>query len=494
MPRFSDELLNTLEKTGNRLPHPTLLFVWLCALVLLASALAAFSGLQVTHPVSGESVSAVNLMSASGVQQMLTSTVSNFTQFAPVGTVLVAMLGLGVAERSGLIGVLLAGLVRRAEGQILTFLVVFSGVMSSLAADAGYVVLIPLAAMIFQGAGRHPLAGIAAAFAGVSGGYSANLLLGPFDALLSGISTEAAQIVEPGYTVSIAANYWFMMASVLLVSVLGTWVTHRWTEPRLAGLTTGVPDHAEAPVDRPEQSRGLWAVGVFSLLFIVVLLSGLHTPDAWLRSGQSITTSPFMKGIVVVISLYALICGVIYGFASGRWRYGSDVVHAMEQTLAGMAGYLVLMFFAAQFVAWFSWSQLGLITAVSGADLLTQIDAPPAVLLLVFIFIAAFINLFVGSGSAKWALLAPVFVPMLMLVGIAPEVTQVAFRIGDSSTNIITPLMPYFGVVLAFAQTYRKDLGMGTVMAMMLPYSLAFLFGWSALLLVWMTLGWALGV
>jgi len=491
--RLSNRFLNVIEGAGNRLPHPTLLFIWLCALVLVLSALAGVSGASVIHPVSGETISAVSLLSAEGAQKILTSTVSNFTHFAPVGTVLVAMLGLGVAERSGLIGVVLGRMVNRAKGQCLTFLVVFTGVMSSLAADSGYVVLIPLAAMIFHSAGRHPLAGIAAAFAGVSGGYSANLLLGPFDALLSGISTEAAHIVDPAYDVSIAANYWFMMASVFLVSALGTWVTTRWTEPRLASLAV-VDDVSRATEAEPEGTRhGLIAVGAFSLIFILVLLSGTLSADGWLRAGAPLTTSPFMKGIVVLIAVYAMISGYLFGRFSGRWQSGTELVKAMESTMSTMAGYLVLMFFAAQFVAWFSWSQLGLITAVSGAEMLTQIDAPPIVLLLVFILIAAGINLLIGSGSAKSALLAPVFVPMLMLVGISPEVTQVAFRIGDSSTNIITPLMPYFGVVLAFAQTYRKDLGIGTVMAMMLPYSLVFLVGWSALLGVWVTAGWALG-
>ena len=497
-------ILNHIEVVGNRLPHPTLLFIILAGLVLLISALAGMAGLSVIHPQTNESIAVVNLLSAEGIQRILTNTVQNFTSFAPVGTVLVAMLGLGVAERSGLIGLLLQRSVSKARGHFLTFGVVFAGVMSSLAADAGYVVLIPLAALIFQAAGRHPLAGIAAAFAGVSGGYSANLLLGPFDAILSGISTEAAQLVSPGYDVSIAANYYFMVASAFLIAAVASVVTARWVEPRLRLISvSGASDGTESDLkDSTEDNisestinnrKGLRAVGLFSLVFVSLILLGLLPEAGFLRGSGSILGSPFMKGIVVVIALYALVTGWIFARFSRRWESNRELVTAMESSMAGMAGYIVLMFFAAQFVAYFSWSQLGLITAIEGAELLTHLELPPVILLIVFILVAATINLLVGSGSAKWALLAPVFVPMLMLTGIAPESTQVAFRIGDSVTNIVTPLMPYFGVVLAFAQKYRSDLGMGTMMAMMLPYSIGLLLMWSVLLAFWIGVGLPLG-
>lgn len=497
-------ILNHIEVVGNRLPHPTLLFIILAGMVLLISALASMADLSVIHPQTNESIAVVNLLSAEGIQRILTNTVQNFTNFAPVGTVLVAMLGLGVAERSGLIGLLLQRSVSKARGHFLTFGVVFAGVMSSLAADAGYVVLIPLAALIFQAAGRHPLAGIAAAFAGVSGGYSANLLLGPFDAILSGISTEAAQLVSPGYEVSIAANYYFMVVSAFLIAAVASVVTARWVEPRLRLISvSGVCDEAERDLkDSTEDNiseniinnrKGLRAVGLFSLVFVSLILLGLLPEAGFLRGSGSILGSPFMKGIVVVIALYALVTGWIFARFSRRWDSNRELVTAMESSMAGMAGYIVLMFFAAQFVAYFSWSQLGLITAIEGAELLTRLELPPVLLLIVFILVAATINLLVGSGSAKWALLAPVFVPMLMLTGIAPESTQVAFRIGDSVTNIVTPLMPYFGVVLAFAQKYRSDLGMGTMMAMMLPYSIGLLLMWSVLLAFWIGVGLPLG-
>ena len=501
-PSFVLRVLSRVESIGNRLPAPTLLFVYLALGILLLSAVAAWLGVSSHHPVTQEPIQALNLLSAEGLHRILASTVTNFTQFAPVGTVLVAMLGIGVAERSGLFAVVLGAVVRRAKGTWLTAVVVFLAIMSSLAADTGYVVLIPLAALMFHAAGRHPLAGIAAAFAGVSGGYSANLLLGPFDAILAGISTEAAQIIEPNYQVGIAANYYFMIASTFLITIVGTFVTNRWVEPRLLAEGAEQPVLNEAIVlsgDETSSSfndrRGLIAVGILSVIFVGLLLCGLIPSDGVLRSEQGeILRSPFIKGIVVIISVYALLCGAIFARVSGRWKNLSECVVAMELSMATMASYLVLMFFAAQFVAYFSWSQLGIISAIEGANQLRSWQLSQQYLLLIFVFIAASINLLIGSGSAKWALLAPIFVPMLLLAGIPPENSQIAFRIGDSVTNIITPLMPYFGVVIAYAQRYQPNLGIGTLMALMLPYSVSFLIAWSALMMVWLWAGWPLGL
>lgn len=501
-PSFVFRVLSRIESAGNRLPAPTLLFVYLALGILLLSALTSWLGVSALHPVTQEPIQALNLLSTEGLHRILGSTVSNFTQFAPVGTVLVAMLGIGVAERSGLFAVVLGGIVKRAKGVWLTMVVVFVAIMSSLAADTGYVVLIPLAALVFHAAGRHPLAGIAAAFAGVSGGYSANLLLGPFDAILAGISTEAAQIIEPDYQVSIAANYYFMIASTFLITIVGTFVTNRWVEPRLMAenieqpiLSENIAQSSDDASLRFNDRRGLIAVGILSTLFAVLLLGGLIPSDGVLRSPQGeVLRSPFIKGIVVIISVYALLCGVVFARVSGRWKNLSECVTAMELSMATMASYLVLMFFAAQFVAYFSWSQLGIISAIEGANQLRSWQLSHEFLLLVFVLIAASINLLIGSGSAKWALLAPIFVPMLLLAGIPPESSQIAFRIGDSVTNIITPLMPYFGVVIAYAQRYKSNLGIGTLMALMLPYSISFLIAWSALMMTWLWMGWPLGL
>ncbi len=485
-------ILDAIERAGNKLPNPTLLFVFMCALVLLASALAAALGFSAAHPLTGNKLQALNLISVQGLHLILSETVSNFVGFAPVGTVLVAIMGIGVAEHSGLLSSLLRATVLKAPPRALSFAVVFAGVMSSLAADAGYVVLIPLAALIFQSAGRHPLAGIAAAFAGVSGGYSANLLITPLDAILAGISTEAAALVDPGYGVNAAGNYYFIIVSALLISLVGTLVTERIVCRRLPQSRN---ETAEIEPLAAQEKRGLVAVAGYTAVFIGLLLWALLPEDGILRdpATHGVLGSPFLQGIVTVIAVYAAVAGIIFGKVSGRYSRSGEFVEGMEQHMATMAGYLVLMFFAAQFVSYFAWSNLGSIIAIKGAGLLSALDLGAGFLLVIFIIMTASINLFIGSSSAKWALIAPIFVPMLMLAGISPEATQMAYRIGDSSTNIITPLMPYFGVVIAFAQQYEKRVGIGTLITMMLPYSIAFIISWSALLLLWIAFGWPLG-
>lgn len=486
--------LTNIENAGNRLPDPTLMFLFLCGIILAISGLAAWLNLSATHPVSGSTIEAVNLLNAEGLQKILTKAVSNFTSFAPVGTVLVAIMGIAVAEHSGLLSCVLTQTVLRAPPRLMTFSVVLAGILSSLAADTGYVVLVPLAAMIFLAAGRHPLAGIAAAFAGVSGGYSANLLIGPLDAILAGISTEAAALIDPSYEVSAAGNYYFIVVSTFVVAVAGTWVTERLIIPRLGDYSQSSPSTG-IPTLTPSQRSGLKQVGIFTAVFIGLLLMVTVPEGGVLRDSQtgSLLRSPFIAGIVVIISLYAAIAGWIFGRATKTFKQSRDFVLAMDKGMATMASYLVLMFFAAQFVNYFAWSQLGAIAAIKGAALLQLMSPDTPVLLLCFVLMAAMINLLVGSASAKWALIAPIFVPMFLLLGISPEATQVAYRVGDSTTNIITPLMPYFGVVVAFTRQYDKDAGIGTLIAMMLPYSVAFLILWSLLLIGWIIGDFPLG-
>lgn len=501
-PASTRPLLNWIERQGNRLPHPTVLFMALCVVMLVLSAITHWLGFSATHPTSGELINAQSLLSKAGVQHILDSSVDNFIHFAPVGTVLVVMLGMGIAEQSGLMQTALNATVRRAPKRWLSGVVVLAGVLSNLAMDAGYVVLIPLAALAFISAGRHPLIGIAAAFAGVSGGFSANLLLGPFDAIMAGISQEAARIIEPGYNVSIAANYYFLLVSTLLITLLGTWVTERFIAPRFEQRsyrgnvedtikTTDTTDATEQT--HAKDQRGLRWVGIMSIGYAALLILSVVPEGGWLRGDGGFFTSPFIQGIVVLLALYAALAGTVFAIARGTFTAKSLWVEGMESAMRTMAPYLVLMFFAAQCLDYFSWSQIGIITAINGAEALQSLPLNLTALLLCFIVLIAFINLLIGSASAKWALLAPVFVPMLMLVGISPEASQVAFRIGDSSTNIITPLMPYFGVVVAFAQRYDRDAGIGTIMAMMIPYSIAFLIGWSLLLSAWLLLGLPLG-
>ncbi len=498
MNAFINRCLNYIEEVGNRLPHPTLLFIILCGIVLAISLLASLLGLEAYHPINGSVIKAQNLLSQEGLHKILANTVKNFVQFAPVGTVLVAVMGIGIAEHSGLLGTVIKATILKAPRQFLSFFVVIMGVMSSLAADTGYVVLLPLAGVIFWAAGRHPVIGIAAAFAGVSGGFSANLIIGPLDAILAGISTEAAKLVTDDYFVTAAGNYYFIFVSTFLIGIVGTWVTEKVVAPRfpsIDNLDAEIPPEYEYPEITPEQKRALKAVGLFSLAFIGLILAGLIPEQGFLRDPEthSILRSPMIKGIVTIIAVYGGLCGIIFGHVSGQYKSNSDFIKGMEEHMATMAGYLVLMFFAAQLVNYFAWSNLGAIMAIKGALLLQALAFPPAILLVCFILLAAGINLFIGSASAKWALLAPIFVPMLLLAGISPEATQVAFRIGDSATNIITPLMPYFGVAVAFAQHYKKDIGIGSIIAIMLPYSIAFLLSWACLLFIWVSFDWPLG-
>lgn len=485
--------LKFIESAGNRLPHPTALFIYMSLGVLVLSWFLQLLEVSAIHPVSQAPIAVNNLLSQSGLQKILENTVSNFTQFAPVGTVLVAMLGLGIAEKSGLLAALLKRMVGESKGKLLTATVVFTGVMSSLAADAGYVVLIPIAGLVFNAAGKHPIAGMAAAFAGVSGGYSANLLIGPVDAILAGLSTEASKLVEPDREVGVLANYYFIIASTLFITAAGTWVTEKVT---LKALPHWQPSGQNQSYGLSTQERlGLKRSALMAVIFCGIILLGLLPENGLLRNPEtgSITRSPFISGIVTLISLLAALCGWAYGTAQQHYKEKGSIVADMEATMATMASYLVLMFFAAQFVNYFAWSNIGLILAIEGARWLQQLSLSPVLLLSLFIFMCAGINLLIGSASAKWSLLAPIFIPMFLLVGIAPEQVQAAYRVGDSSTNIITPLMPYFGVVVAFMQRYQSQLGVGTMISLMLPYSITFLIGWSALFAAWIGLGLSLG-
>ncbi len=488
--------LSALERTGNRLPHPTLLFFYLCLLILLLSKLFAWFDLSALHPLNGKTIVAVDLISREGLHKILSQTVSNFTQFAPLGTVLVAMLGIGIAEQSGLLQTLLRVIVLKTSKRLVTFSVVFAGVLSSLAADSGYVALIPLSAAVFLAAGKHPIAGIAAAFAGVSGGFSANLMIGPLDAILAGISTEAVHLVNPNYEVTATGNYYFIVVSTFLIALLGTWVTEKLVIPYLGEYKAETDNKIDLQQQLNDQEkRGLLYCGLFTIIFVACICVMLIPENGLLRNSMSgsISNSPFIKGIVVIISLYFALAGLCYGHGANTLQNKNAVIHSMEKTMETMASYLVLMFFAAQFVNYFSWTQLGLISAIQGSELLKTANVGPISLIFIFTMLAASLNLLIGSASAKWAIMAPVFVPMLYLLGISPEATQIAFRIGDSCTNIITPLMPYFGLVIAFVQRYNKQAGMGTMIATMLPYSICFFIGWSLLLIIWITLDLPLG-
>jgi aminobenzoyl-glutamate transport protein len=484
-----------VERAGNVLPHPATLFASLTVVVALISAVAAASGLSVSHPGTGATIESRSLLSLNGLHWLLTHVVSNFTGFAPLGTVLVAMLGIGVAEGTGLIGAALRLLVLAAPKRLLTFALVFAGIMSNVASEAGYVLLIPLAAMVFQVVGRNPIVGMAAAFAGVSGGFSANLLLGTVDPLLAGLSEEAARIVTPGYVVSPAANYYLMAAATFVLAAAGTWVTEVLIAPRLGNPERQSGDEGQLQRLSPAEKRGLVWTAVAGAVCVALVLLGTVPAQGFLRDPAtgSLLRSPFMSGIVTLIFALGTTLGVVYGIAAGTVRKDTDLLKGMDKAMATLGSYLVLVFFAAQFVAAFNWSNLGLVVAVKGADVLRQLAWGPIPLIVAFILLTAVLNLFMGSASAKWAIMAPIFVPMFMLLGLTPELTQAAYRIGDSTTNVISPLMSYFALIIAFVQRYQPSAGIGTLVSIMLPYTIVFLVVWTALLVVWMLLGLPLG-
>ena len=487
--------LDGIERVGNKLPHPVTLFAIFAVMVVLLSSLFSALGVKVADPMNeGEFLTVKNLLSSEGIAYLFESAVTNFTSFAPLGTVLVTMLGIGIAERTGLISAALRGLVTSVPKQLLTAALVFGGVMSSMAADAGYVVLTPLGAVLFAGLGRHPLAGLAAAFAGVSGGFSANLLLTSLDPLLGGLTKDAAAIFDPAYAENInyAMNYYFMIASVFLITIIGTLVTDKIVEPRLGTFKGDVKE--EVNYLSAVEKKGLWGA-LISIIITSIGLALLVVPS-WgpLRGGEeNIVNAPFFHSLVPVILILFFVPGFVYGKITKTIKSDKDVADQLSDTMATMGSYIVLAFAAAQFVAYFKESNLGLVLAVNGAELLESTGFKGIPLILAFIVISGFINLFIGSAYAKWAIMAPVFVPIMMQIGYTPEFTQLVYRIADSTTNIISPLMPYFAIVIAFAQKYDKNVGIGTLIATMLPYSIALTIGWVLMLIIWMLTGIDIG-
>lgn len=554
-------LLSFVERLGNLLPHPVTLFALFALGVIVVSAIAAAVGLQVEDPrppgSSGRSadgvIAARSLLTGDGFRWIVENLVRNFVGFAPLGTVLVALLGVGIAERSGLLSAAVRLVVLGAPRTMVTAALVLAGVLSNTASEMGYVVLVPMGAAIFLALGRHPLAGLAAAFAGVSGGYSANLLLGTIDPLLAGITQEAARLYDPGYEVHPAVNWYFMAVSTFVITGIGTFVTARIVEPRLGPYDRS---RGEEGIERaisierltPDERRGLRRAAVAALLVALsfVWLAGprpsveieaprgttLAQAIAWsdaeraaaaaaegpmttlvlpreegaggslaralgslpgygvLRNPQTgeLLSSPFTRGIVALLLVFFVVPGVVYGRAVGTIRTDRDAIAAMSATISSMGLYIVLVFFAAQFVAFFDYTRLGSITAVVGSDAIIAMRLDSPLVFVPFILLCAFINLMLGSASAQWAVMAPIFVPMLMRVGYSPEVIQAAYRIGDSVTNIVTPMMSYFGIIFAFAVRYDRRLGIGTLIATMLPYSIAFTIVWTLLFYLWVFL------
>jgi aminobenzoyl-glutamate transport protein len=556
--------LDGVERVGNALPDPIVLFGGGAALVLLLSVLGASLGWEVDKPVAApatapvldsgtgepvvarktrmegrrpvlvtdpdgrpaltpvtepvleggrlkiaratEAVTVRSLADREGAKWVLDNLVGNFTRFHPLGVVLVAMLGIGVAEKTGLIGAVLKAMMKLTPARLLNPAMVLVGVLSSLAADAGYVVLPPVAALLYKSVGRSPLTGIAAVFAGVAAGFSANLVITSLDPLLGGLSTIGAQLLDPTYEVLPTANWYFMIASTGLLTLVGWFVTARFVEPRFAGKAPdeGGPspvtdEERAAAVLAPAEVRAMGVAAVAGLVALALSLALILVPGAplWAPAGAP---PRWGDAVVPILFFVFLAMGIAYGAstdslrtATGARRRDTGVARLMASTMADMGPYVVLAFFAAQFVEFFNYSNLGVLLAIRGGELLASLPLPPQALMGAFVVVTMIGNLFIGSASAKYAFFAPVFVPMFMQVGISPELVQAAYRVGDSCTNIITPLNPYFVVVLVFVQRYVPKAGLGTLVSMMLPYTLFFWIAWTILLLAWMTLGVPLG-
>ncbi len=495
--------LQRIAEIGNKLPDPVTLFFLIAAMVVVVSAVFAGASAEMMDPTNpGEwiTIEVNNLLTAEGIQWMYLSAIDNFVGFAPLGPVLMVMLGIGIAERTGLITTALRLAVMSVPDNWITATLIFACVMSSMAADAGYVVMIPLAAVLFAGLGRHPIAGLAAAFAGVSGGFSANLLITGLDPMLAEITNEAASTVGD-YEVMVTANLYFLMVSTFMVTAVGTLVTSKFVEPMLGDWD---PSQAKEPVKKPEMPgpkeffafKGAMVAAAMVLAGILVLGFWSGSPlrelsgdtEHWFEAMQ-----PFFQRLDVLITLLFFIPGLVFGVLKGEIKNDKDVADMAGDTMSSMGAYIVLAFPAGQFIEYFSQTNLDVVVADRGVQLLEMIGLGGIPLLIGFIIVSGVLNLFFGSASAKWAVMGPVFVPMLMLMGLSPEVVQAAYRVGDSVTNIITPLMPYLPLIIVFAKRYVEDIEIGTILTVMLPYSVALGIAWTIMLVLWVLLGIPIG-
>ena len=491
--------LDKVEKVGNKLPDPAIIFAFCLFIVWILSAIFSQFTFETIDPRSGEAVVVNNLLTGDRLADFLSRMVTIFTGFAPLGVVLVAMLGVGVAEHSGFISAGLKRMLDHTPKALLTPMVVLVAIVSHTATDAGYVLVIPLAGVIFYAMGRHPLAGIAAAFAGVSGGFCANFIPSAIDPLLQSFTQSAAQLIDPEIQINPLNNWFFNSASTLLVVSIGWYLTDKVIEPRLKDVEIdGDPNEIPRFDELDErQSRALKLASMTMLAGIVALVFVLIPSDSPMRDANGQLTSfaaPIMQSIVPLIFLLFLLPGVVYGYASGTFKTSKDMINTMTKAMQGMSYYIVMAFFCALFIDAFGKSNLGALLAIEGAEVLKALQLPSMVTIVGIIFLTAFVNLFVGSSSAKWALLGPIFVPMLMQLNISPDLTQAAYRLGDSSSNIITPLMPYFPLVVVYCQRYVKSTGIGTLLSIMLPYSICILILWTAFLLLYWSLGLPLGI
>lgn len=488
-----ERFLDGVERVGNRLPHPFMIFVYLALITILVSWVVSLFGVSFEDPATGDALRIQSLVSGDGLEYILTSTVTNFVEFPPLGTVLTIILGIGLAQRTGLIEAAMKRTIMNAPSSLITYAVVFVGILGNLASDAAFIVIPPLAALVFLGVGRHPLAGLAAGFAAAGAGFSANFLITSTDALLSGITTGVLQSVAEGETVTPVSNWFFMIASVPVLMFAGVFVTERLVEPRLGAYE----DEHEAEMMEPvtdRENRGLRNALIAAVVFVVLLVAVTLPSASPLRNEDGgLIPSPLLDGVVPIIFLFFVVVALAYGITVGKIERTADVPRLMGETIAGMAGFIVLIFAASQFLAYFEYSNLSTWIAVSGADALQSINLTGLPVLFAFIFVTVILSFVIYSGSALWAILAPIFIPLFYLLDYNPAYVQAAYRIADSSTNVLTPLNPYVPLVLAFMQQYDRRAGFGTLFSLMLPYTVVFLLVWTLLFAVWAIAGLPVG-
>ncbi len=523
--------LNWIEKVGNKVPNPTIMFVYLIGLIAVLSAILSAVGVSVTDevvtPVPKDEFNQINehlggtwsiydsttgepaeipdfviseqtfevrsLLSVEGIRHFFSSFVDNFAGFGVVAVTLVAMAGVGVAEHAGLMGAAIRRVVKVAPPRWLTFILIFVGVISSVATDAGYLILVPLAAAAFLSVGRHPLAGLAAAFAGVGAVFGANVLITPSDSMLTEITNEV--LTSSGLqTIEVTQNYYFSIASSILMAIVAVIVTVRITQKRL-----GVYDRAdlqfggtEEVIDHKAEARGLKFAGVALLVYVAFILLLTLPPGAPLRdpvSGNIIGTTPFMASLILIISLAFLVCGAAYGLGARTLVGGNAAVAAITKTFASLGGLLLMFLMIAQFIALFNWTNLPTVAAVSAAELLQQANVPAVVLLVAFILVIVILDFILPGLVPKWVIFAPVFIPIFASLDIAPQTLLAAYRVGDSPVNVLTPLMVYLPFIVTVVQRYKKNAGIGTVIALMIPYTVWILISWIVLYVAWFLLG-----
>lgn len=485
--------LQWVERIGNKIPNPFLLFVYLIALLMVASAVISWFNITAVNPTNGEIIRVKNLLSVEGIQWILPNVIKNFSGFTPLGSILALVIGAGLAERVGLLQSLMYKMASKVNARYASYMVIFIAFFSHISSDAALVVMPPLGALIFLAVGRHPVAGLLAAIAGVGCGFTANLLIVTTDVLLSGLSTEAAKAINPAVQVSVIDNWYFMAASVILLTIVGAILTDKFVEPRLP-VYQGARNE-EMKKLTPEQNRGLMASGIAALVFIG-LVALLVVPEAApLRNTKTggIIPSPFIQGIVPLIILFFFVISVPYGMVTKQIRSASDVPDLLVDPMKSMAGFIVMVFPLSQFVAFFNWSNMGKFMAIGLTDVLENLGMTGIPAFLGLIFLSALLCIFIASGSAIWSILAPIFVPMFMLLGFHPAFAQIVFRVADSSVIPLAPMSPFVPLFLGFLQRYNKEAKLGTYYSLVLPYPIVFFVVWLLMLVGWYLLGLPIG-